>query len=330
MPLVSFVIPIYNTEKYIKATVNSILDQDYKDIEIVAVNDGSTDKSLEILNAIKSNDNRLKIINTKNHGVSSARNTGIDNANGEWIYFIDSDDLLLPNSLSILINHLKDNSDIIMTKIIKSNEINTPYFDDKSKIIAHNEFTKNIDSIGWTCFVSVSKFIRKDLIIKNNIKFDTNIDVGEDQVFSLAISNKANKISVINTPTYEYVIHSDSTVHKIHSPKKESGTFKHYIRFINDNNTAVNDSILFRNFFFFSAYKCAESLSLENKNKQLKQILTSFNVQDTANKKDINKNIFAFLVRKKAYKTIKILFKLKNTIKNNNTIFTLIKKAKNK
>lgn len=68
MPLVSFIIPTYNTEKYIKATVYSILNQSYEDIEIIAVNDGSTDKSLEILNDIENNDNRLKIINTKNQG----------------------------------------------------------------------------------------------------------------------------------------------------------------------------------------------------------------------------------------------------------------------
>ena len=178
MPLVSFIIPTYNTEKYIKATVYSILNQSYEDIEIIAVNDGSTDKSLKILNDIECNDNRLKIINTKNQGVSSARNTGIDNANGEWIYFIDSDDLLLPNALSVLLKHKDDDIDIIMTEIIKSNETNTPFFDGNEKIITHNEFTKEIDKIGWTCFVSVSKFIKRKLIIDNNIRFDTDIEVG--------------------------------------------------------------------------------------------------------------------------------------------------------
>ena len=138
MPLVSFIIPTYNTEKYIKATVYSILNQSYEDIEIIAVNDGSTDKSLEILNDIENNDNRLKIINTKNQGVSSARNTGIDNANGEWVYFIDSDDLLLPDALSVLLKHKDDDIDIIMTEIIKSNETNTPFFDGNEKIITHN------------------------------------------------------------------------------------------------------------------------------------------------------------------------------------------------
>ena len=69
----------------------------------------------------------MKIINTKNQGVSSARNTGIDNANGEWIYFVDSDDLLLPDALSVLIKHKDDDIDIIMTEIIKSNETNTPF-----------------------------------------------------------------------------------------------------------------------------------------------------------------------------------------------------------
>lgn len=329
MPLVSFIIPVYNTEKYIEATIYSILNQNYKNIEIIAVNDGSTDKSPEILTNIKNNDNRLKIINTKNQGVSSARNTGIDNANGEWIYFIDSDDLLLPDALSVLLKHKDDDIDIIMTEIIKSNETNTPFFDGNEKIITHNEFTKEIDKIGWTCFVSVSKFIKRKLIIDNNIRFDTDIEVGEDQVFSLAVSNKAKNTLFVNTPTYEYIIHSESTVHKIHPPKKEAGTFEYYLNFINDNSDAINDSVLFRNFFLFSAYKCAEALSLENKDEQLKQVLTNPNVQKVANINNINKKSFAFLVRKKFYKAIKVWFKLKNTIKNNKTIFTLIKKVKN-
>lgn len=329
MPLVSFIIPVYNTEKYIEATIYSILNQNYKNIEIIAVNDGSTDKSPEILTNIKNKDNRLKIINTKNRGVSSARNTGIDNANGEWIYFIDSDDLLLPDTLSVLLKHKDDDIDIIMTEIIKSNETNTPFFDGNEKIIPHNEFTKEIDKIGWTCFISVSKFIKRKLITDNNIRFDTDIEVGEDQVFSLAVSNKAKNTLFVNTPTYEYIIHSESTVHKIHPPKKEAGTFEHYLNFINDNSDAINDSVLFRNFFLFSAYKCAEALSLENKDEQLKQVLTNPNVQKVANINNINKKNFAFFIRKKSYKTIKILFKLKNTIKNNKTIFTLIKKVKN-
>lgn len=329
MPLVSFIIPVYNTEKYIEATIYSILNQNYKNIEIIAVNDGSTDKSPEILTNIKNKDNRLKIINTKNRGVSSARNTGIDNANGEWIYFIDSDDLLLPDALSVLLKHKDDDIDIIMTEIIKSNETNTPFFDGNEKIIPHNEFTKEIDKIGWTCFISVSKFIKKKLVTDNNIRFDTDIEVGEDQVFSLAVSNKAKNTLFVNTPTYEYIIHSESTVRKIHPPKKEAGTFEHYLNFINDNSDAINDSVLFRNFFLFSAYKCAEALSLENKDEQLKQVLTNPNVQKVANINNINKKNFAFFIRKKSYKTIKILFKLKNTIKNNKTIFTLIKKVKN-
>ena len=98
---------------------------------------------------------------------------------------------------------------------------------------------------------------------------------------------------------------------------------------MNDNSNAINDSILFRNFFLFSTYKCAEALSLENKDEQLKQVLANPNIQAVANTNNINKKIFAFLVRKKFYKTIKVLFKLKNIVKNNKAIFTLIKKVKN-
>lgn len=98
-PFISVVIPLYNKEKSIAQSLQSVLNQSYTDFEIVVVDDGSTDKSVEIVEGIE--DARLKLFKQPNAGPSKARNTGVGHASGEWIVFLDADDELLPNALSI-------------------------------------------------------------------------------------------------------------------------------------------------------------------------------------------------------------------------------------
>ena len=97
MPKVSVIIPVYNVEKYLRECLDSVVNQTIKDIEIICVNDGSTDGSLDILNEYCSNDDRFVIINQENQGLSVARNNGLNSASGDYIAFIDSDDYLLNN-----------------------------------------------------------------------------------------------------------------------------------------------------------------------------------------------------------------------------------------
>ena len=94
MPKISVIVPIFNVEKYLKECLESIINQTFKDIEIICINDGSTDNSLDILNQYAEKDNRIKVITQSNQGLSAARNTGIKYANGEYISFIDSDDYI--------------------------------------------------------------------------------------------------------------------------------------------------------------------------------------------------------------------------------------------
>ena len=94
MKKISFIIPIYNSEKYIEKCIRSIIDQKYKEIEIICINDGSTDNSEVIIKKIQKNDSRIILISKPNGGVSSSRNIGIENASGDYVMFIDSDDYL--------------------------------------------------------------------------------------------------------------------------------------------------------------------------------------------------------------------------------------------
>ena len=101
-PLVSVIVPVYNVEKYLEECLDSIINQTLEDIEIICVNDGSTDNSLKILKKYAKKDNRIKIINQKNCGLGCARNSGLNQSQGDYIFFLDSDDYLNPNILEKL------------------------------------------------------------------------------------------------------------------------------------------------------------------------------------------------------------------------------------
>lgn len=106
-PLVSVIIPVYNVEKYLRRCLNSVIDQEYKNIEIILVNDGSTDNSLEIAISYKEKDKRIKVFSQENQGLSAARNMGLDKSHGEYITFIDSDDYVSKDYVSYMFNLLK-------------------------------------------------------------------------------------------------------------------------------------------------------------------------------------------------------------------------------
>ena len=123
MPAISVIVPIYNVEPYLSQCLDSIISQTLADIEIICVNDGSTDNSLQILQKYAAQDNRIKIINQPNQGLSAARNSGIDVATGEFIGFVDSDDYIAPDFYETLYTVAKKyKANIAASNIIKFNQ----------------------------------------------------------------------------------------------------------------------------------------------------------------------------------------------------------------
>ena len=102
MPQISVIMPVYNTSQYLRRSIESVLNQTYKDFELICINDGSTDNSLEILQEYATHDPRIKIINQENKGLSGARNSALEIAQGEWITFVDSDDFITNNFIGNL------------------------------------------------------------------------------------------------------------------------------------------------------------------------------------------------------------------------------------
>ncbi|MGL6107353.1 bifunctional glycosyltransferase/CDP-glycerol:glycerophosphate glycerophosphotransferase [Romboutsia sp.] len=217
IPKISIIIPVYNVEEYISYTLDSVLNQTLKEIEIILIDDGSTDNSKTIIEEYSKKYNNIKIIYQQNSGPSKARNRGIELAKGEFITFADSDDILPPKSLEVRYNTaIETNSDIVIGGTYK--------FNSKKKWMLEQHFLgdgeKNVrqnGSVLWT--VSPWNKIYKSELIKQ-IRFPENLKYAEDQPFVLEAYLKADKMYSINEVVYYYRMrenNNESLTDKRHS-----------------------------------------------------------------------------------------------------------------
>lgn len=205
-PLVSVVVPVFNAAKYLSKCLDSVINQSMRAIEIICVNDGSEDESLKIIKEYIKKDSRIRLIDQENSGVSSARNSGIKEASGECIVFVDADDYIDLRMLEILWeNYKKNNADIIVF-----GGLSFPSVDWVNKKLSTRDVIYNFDSINALFYEPGSipfvwnKMFRLDLIRKRSILFDLNLPLGEDQVFQFLIFPTARKIQYISEKLYHY------------------------------------------------------------------------------------------------------------------------------
>ena len=172
-PLVSIIVPVYKVEKYLDRCVESLVNQTYKNIEIILVDDGSPDNCPEMCDAWAQKDSRIVVIHKENGGVSSARNKGLESARGEWIWFVDSDDYVELFALEKLVP-MTDNSDLI----IFDTRIDELYVKD-------DRFFDNYYFMYRFGFGPCNKLYKKSIITENNLKFDVEEAIGEDLLFNI-------------------------------------------------------------------------------------------------------------------------------------------------
>lgn len=183
MPKISIIVPIYNAEKVLKRCVDSILNQSYKNFELILINDGSKDKSIDIINEYKEKDERIKVIDNKNKGVSETRNIGIKTSKGEYIQFIDADDFIDPYMIEETLKEIEKNkADSVITglylDIESENEIKSSKqtFEYKIEEGNSNIAVAVMDRLNGTYINSpVNKIYKKSIIIDNNIYMDKTI-----------------------------------------------------------------------------------------------------------------------------------------------------------
>ena len=217
-PMVSVIVPVYNTEQYIDECISSILEQTYCNYEIIIVNDGSTDDSLKKCMDYENKYNNIKLISIVNSGPSKARNVAMKVAKGDLYYFIDSDDKIATDLLEIMVNRLlNDNSDIVICDYYKWNaslesvNYNIKYLNNNEEGITLLS-KRIIDDFLW------NKIFRKKIF--DGICFDEKLYVYEDMDVMHLLFERASKISYINKNLYYYRQRKDSSVNNLDFNKK--------------------------------------------------------------------------------------------------------------
>lgn len=199
MNLISIIIPVYNAEKYINRCIKSIVNQSYQELEIIVVNDGSTDDSLSICATLAMQDNRIKVISQDNGGVSKARNTGLRLAKGEYVMFLDSDDYMLPEMCKTMLDVLcSKQADCIICGIQEPKDsmwCSKKNIDYSTLTDFKRDFTYQLNTeLLSPCW---NKIFKKQLI--TNL-FNEDISFGEDLIFDLEYLNNCTRLSFITTP----------------------------------------------------------------------------------------------------------------------------------
>lgn len=213
---VSVIIIAYNIEGYITKCINSMINQTMEDIEIIVVNDGSTDKSLQQINNIALEDNRIKVINKKNEGPMQARIAGLDVASGDYIQFVDGDDWMAPDAIEKLFNKAKkEAADIILFNFYRA------YNDQRLKASKsfRKDFQKKNDNIKCVMLSHIlpsicTKFIKREFLIKNRIEFPS-LSYAEDLATTVNIFLYYPSVSTIDENLYYYYQRDDSITKKV-------------------------------------------------------------------------------------------------------------------
>ena len=302
-PIISVIIPVYNAGKYLEKCLESITHQTYENIEIIIVNDGSTDGSKNLCEKYAQKDNRIILINTENRGAGRARNTGLEVAKGEYISFIDSDDYICNDYYERLYNMIKaTESDIAMGRYQRISEHNTMQFANSGEI---KEYTKREallklygeDEDVYVNLVILPNKLFKRSLFGDDIKYpiDRLID---DEFIIYKLIDRSNKIAYTDDVMYAYV-QSDSSVMRINfKEKRVYDTIDVYDEvydfFKQRDDEELNEKILIRylNYCVELAWKTSKSEVIEDKNKIYKYLTKKFEEKIEEAKEKISQEKF--------------------------------------
>lgn len=325
MPKISVIIPVYNVEKYLSKCLDSVINQSLKEIEIIVVNDGSTDKSQSIIDEYIKKDNRIISIMQENGRQGKARNTGLYRSKGEYISFIDSDDYIEKDMLLKMYNNAKENnSEIVICSynIVYPNKIISEKIDHELlKSTENNEPLKLLNAIS-----PCTRIYKRKFLIDNNIIFKEKVYY-EDVAFALKNISLANYITYVNEPLYNYLKREGSTMTSTNLSKnldiidafEDTVNFfrKHeiYEKFYNEIEFLAIDELFISAIVraIRSEYKIKEKA--RNIDELLKYFKTNFKTFKTNKyiiKLEKNRKIVFYLLIAKQYWIIDLVFKIKN------------------
>lgn len=276
---ISIIVPVYNAEKYLKECIDSVVKQSYQDWELILINDGSTDDSLQICKEYAQIDKRIIVIEKDNGGVSESRNIGIVKSKGEWITFLDSDDLLLPNALE-LVSRIDTNIKVLITGSIlfeNKDKINIPekkLCTDfiqvnsalvQSAILNYPKFIKRFSNRkvlnpynNWSCW---GKFFKKEAIIENEILFNTKLKLGEDLLFCLNVYDHIDFIELCEYPYYCYRVNVSSVTHHFRDDR-----LRNTMQLVNEIKNIISEDQMYNYYHFVTdrVFACVRLYFLNN------------------------------------------------------------------
>ena len=301
---ISLVIPIYNVEKYISKCLDSVINQTYKNIEVICINDGSTDNSLQILEQYAQKDKRIKVINQKNQGVSVARNIGIKESSGDYILFVDADDWIELSTCEIL------------TKTLEQNNIDIIYFNNYyvcekkiqniNRLKQYKKEKQFINKLFWAALYN------KNFLEKNNILFPIGLPTSEDFFFSCLVYIAQPRIYFIDDYLYFYRNTSNSATKKwnsrLHTDITAFDTFKSLKIY---KNLSYNEQLFIIDDWAKVLFSCWSSLTNKNFQAEYNKLLKSFLENYKQFKYEDYKNLVGYKRIKNKY-IIKFLKKIRD------------------
>lgn len=323
----SVIIPVYNSEKTIKMCIESITLQNRPDVEIIIINDGSTDETESICKALQTQHNNLIYIYKENGGVSSARNLGLSVANGEFVMFVDSDDYVDNNCFDTIDKYTQSNADfyqfgfsIVENGIVKEtrefSEYDVNTLSEKEAFISEGVVTRSINS-------PCAKIYKRKIIDEKNLRFCENLSVGEDLTFVFSFLLSAEKFERLADKIYFADIgNGESLSRKYRENLSEQliGVYDSMVKALQKNNIEsklVNRSLAW--LFYRNAYSVANDLSKSNsgfleRRKKLKAMCSLFNSKKVT-PIGFKCKIIAFPIELKLIGLIDIAFQAINKLK---------------
>lgn len=325
---ISIIVPVYNKSDTLKHCVESIQNQDYQNLELILVDDGSSDNSYEICSSYAEKDTRVKVFKKKNGGVSSARNFGLKIASGEFIQFVDADDFLEKNMCSKLISaYLENDFDVVVCSYKK-------HTDDKIK----NKISLDFECKSISQFKDKFAFLFENVLFnppwnklykreKINFLFDEDFSLGEDLLFNLEYFKTCEKVKIIKTCLYNYVDKSVDSLSKAYSDTLLENQLYLYKKVKAFSKECFGDAFLdgsidrvFLKEIYYLLKKIVyqDNLSKKEKISKIKDVFERKEIKNIPKNLKINDSqikIVVFLMRKKLKYSLVIFFKLKKLLR---------------
>jgi len=354
MDLISIIVPVYNAGKFLDRCIDSILNQTYENIEVILVNDGSTDNSGKLCEMYAHKDHRVKVIHQENSGPSIARNIGLEKANGTYIQFVDADDYIDEKMTETLVNEINKNADIV----ICAYKIVSKKIDGKLDFVYSNsyrypqmnkiEFLDEFGQFFKDYYVNYiwNKLYKACTIKKNNIRFDTSIKWGEDLIFNLNYLNYCDKITIIDEPLYNYVNYNDFSITTSYNKDlyiNQQFMYKQVRDFLKSNNayTTKNEIEVEKKYtacalgWFSNLFSDEANLKKTQIYKKIEEIVEDNTIReklDYFNNNGIENKIIGIMVKNRAINLLFYYFRFRSYIKKHlySLIFLLSERKRNR